>query len=86
MFAFAYSFLFHLFSQAFSPTVVAGSSGSFPESLSFEPKAIYFSFVTLTSTGYGDIVPVHPAVAVYPVWKQSSDNSFPQRCWHVWLH
>jgi hypothetical protein len=21
---------------------------------------IYFSFVTLTSTGYGDIVPVHP--------------------------
>ena len=23
-------------------------------------RAIYFSFVTLTSTGYGDIVPVHP--------------------------
>jgi hypothetical protein len=21
---------------------------------------VYFSFVTLTSTGYGDIVPVHP--------------------------
>ena len=21
---------------------------------------IYFSFVTLTSTGYGDIIPVHP--------------------------
>jgi hypothetical protein len=24
------------------------------------PQLIYFSFVTLTSTGYGDIVPVHP--------------------------
>jgi Ion channel len=23
-------------------------------------KLIYFSFVTLTTTGYGDIVPLHP--------------------------
>jgi hypothetical protein len=23
-------------------------------------KLVYFSFVTLTSVGYGDIVPVHP--------------------------
>ena len=60
MFAFAYSFLFHLSPQAFSPPVIVSSSGIFPESLSFEPKSIYFSFVTLTSTGYGDIVPVHP--------------------------
>lgn len=60
MFAFAYSFLLHLSPQTFSPPVVVGSSGFLRESLSFEPKAIYFSFVTLTSTGYGDIVPVHP--------------------------
>jgi voltage-gated potassium channel Kch len=24
------------------------------------PKYIYFSFTTLTTTGYGDIIPVHP--------------------------
>ena len=28
----------------------------------FYSSIIYFSFVTLTSTGYGDIVPVHPIV------------------------
>jgi hypothetical protein len=60
MFAFAYSFLYHLSPQAFSPLVVVNHSGILPETLSIEPKAIYFSFVTLTSTGYGDIVPVHP--------------------------
>jgi hypothetical protein len=26
------------------------------------PRLLYFSFVTLTTVGYGDIVPVHPAV------------------------
>jgi len=60
MFAFAYSFLFHLSPQAFSPPVAVNNLGILPETLSIEPKAIYFSFVTLTSTGYGDIVPVHP--------------------------
>jgi hypothetical protein len=24
---------------------------------------VYFSFVTLTTVGYGDVYPVHPAVA-----------------------
>lgn len=26
------------------------------------PRLLYFSFVTLTSTGYGDIVPLNPIV------------------------
>ena len=25
-------------------------------------QILYFSFVTLTSTGFGDIVPVHPVI------------------------
>jgi hypothetical protein len=32
----------------------------FEDSPALATKVIYFSFVTLTSTGYGDIFPVHP--------------------------
>jgi hypothetical protein len=32
----------------------------FEDSPALASNVIYFSFVTLTSTGYGDIVPVHP--------------------------
>ena len=35
-------------------------SGLTPEGPKIVSDLIYFSFVTLTSTGYGDIVPVHP--------------------------
>ncbi len=38
----------------------AFSGLSFEDSPALASKLIYFSFVTLTSTGYGDIVPVHP--------------------------
>jgi len=31
-----------------------------PLNNNFVGDLIYFSFVTLTTTGYGDIVPVHP--------------------------
>jgi len=30
------------------------------DNASFTSSAVYFSFVTLTTVGYGDIVPVHP--------------------------
>ena len=30
------------------------------DSTALASNLIYFSFVTLTSTGYGDVVPVHP--------------------------
>jgi hypothetical protein len=30
------------------------------DNATFASSAIYFSFVTLTTVGYGDIVPVHP--------------------------
>ena len=43
---------------------------------------IYFSFVTLTTVGYGDIVPVHPH-RPQPVQsrRRSSASSTPPRCW-----
>ncbi len=31
-----------------------------PLNINFVGNLIYFSFVTLTTTGYGDIVPLHP--------------------------
>ena len=34
--------------------------GALQDTLAIASKFIYFSFVTLTSVGYGDIVPVHP--------------------------
>jgi Ion channel len=33
---------------------------SFKDNLALASNLIYFSFVTLTTTGYGDIVPLHP--------------------------
>jgi Ion channel len=38
----------------------AFSGMSFEDSPALASKVIYFSFVTLTSTGYGDVFPVHP--------------------------
>jgi hypothetical protein len=34
--------------------------GQLQDNLAVASNLIYFSFVTLTSVGYGDIVPVHP--------------------------
>jgi hypothetical protein len=38
----------------------AFSGMSFEDSPALASKVIYFSFVTLTSTGFGDVFPVHP--------------------------
>jgi hypothetical protein len=38
----------------------AFSGISFEDNPALASKVIYFSFVTLTSTGYGDVFPVHP--------------------------
>jgi hypothetical protein len=40
---------------------------------------VYFSPTTLTSTGYGDIVSVHPTRAVSPIWNRSWGNSISAR-------
>src|SRR5450432_2159384 len=38
----------------------AFSGMSFEDNPALASKVIYFSFVTLTSTGYGDVYPIHP--------------------------
>jgi voltage-gated potassium channel len=41
-------------------------------------QSIYFSFVALTSTGYGDIVPLQPFARSLAIWKALS-VSFSRR-------
>ncbi len=61
-------------------------SGTFITSGNFSRMtAIYFSFVTLATLGYGDIVPAQTWREVWPFWKASGDNSF-WPCWsRDWL-
>jgi hypothetical protein len=54
IFAQAYRVLTLFVPAAFSAGGAAGNADD------FAPAAIYFSFITLTSLGYGDIVPLHP--------------------------
>jgi hypothetical protein len=54
-----------VFAQAFRVLTLfvpgAFSAGGVPSGLGdFDRGAVYFSFITLTSLGYGDIVPLHP--------------------------
>src|SRR5262245_12096764 len=51
-FALGYNLISILVPEAFTPLVPAGLLG--------RQRLFYFSFVTLTSTGFGDSVPVHP--------------------------
>jgi voltage-gated potassium channel Kch len=54
-----------IFAQAYRVITLfvpgAFSAGGTPNTLGdFSQSAVYFSFITLTSLGYGDIVPLHP--------------------------
>jgi hypothetical protein len=49
----------YCFIALFKPGAFTGI-GSLHDDLAVAGNLIYFSFVTLTSVGYGDIVPVHP--------------------------
>ena len=52
LWAYAYALIAHLRPEAFSGPVSPADG----------PRAFfYFSFVTLTTVGYGDVLPVHPA-------------------------
>ena len=54
--------MFFAYADRLLAILVPGAYGTAEgaEAITQGTRAIYFSFVTLTSTGYGDIVPVHP--------------------------
>lgn len=61
IFGYFYLLIAQVYSQAFAPPVIlSGPTGDVLRGASGGSSLIYFSFTTLTSTGYGDIVPVHP--------------------------
>jgi len=55
----------------------------FEDSPTLASNVIYFSFVTLTSTGYGDIFPVHPVARSLKLYLVSS---IPRPCSRGWYH
>ena len=57
MIAVAFATLF-LFVGLLDPDAIKGIT--FDDDQSLASALFYLSFVTLTSTGYGDIIPVHP--------------------------
>ena len=48
------------------------------------PELTYFSFLTLTTVGFGDIVPVAPVARVLAVLEACWARSFWPRFWPFW--
>ena len=70
--------------RVFAPGKVTfhfNSIESLPGDFSFAGNLIYFSFVTLTTMGYGDIVPLHPYAVVLLIWKPSSGSCIRLLSW-----
>ena len=42
-----------------------------------QPDYTYFSFVTLTTLGYGDIIPVHPVTRIFVIFEALIGQLFP---------
>jgi hypothetical protein len=66
--AFAYAVV-----DLFLPQSFAGRSDASPDPADW----VYFSFVTLTTVGYGDITPVHPAARVLAVAEALIGQLYP---------
>ena len=65
--AFAYSAVEHLSPGSFSTEVPLQDLR--PTFDFLFPELLYFSFVTLTTLGYGDIAPIHPAARVLAIFE-----------------
>jgi hypothetical protein len=60
--------------------VAALNSGAFASALATPPRdrgLMYFSFVTLTTVGYGDITPVHPAARSLVLMEALTGQLYP---------
>lgn len=71
MWAAAYMCIEQAFPQAFSLSGGAGLGGN------LRSRFIYFSFVTLTTVGYGDIVAVHPLARTFVIAEALTGQLFP---------
>jgi hypothetical protein len=71
MWAEVYRFLELLYPGAFQ--IASGAAGS---SDRFSPL-LYFSFITLTTLGYGDIVPVHPVARSLAMFEALTGQLYP---------
>ena len=71
MWAAAYAFIGEAFPQAFNVADGATLAGN-PES-----RYVYFSFVTLTTVGYGDITAVHPLARTLVIAEALTGQLFP---------
>jgi hypothetical protein len=68
---------YHLVALGFPEAFSAQGSPSSPDTNSLPSQLFYFSFVTLTSIGYGDIVPVHPVARMLVILEGVTGQLFP---------
>ena len=73
LFAHLYGLLAVLVPEAFSNVPI----GLNPHSVFFRGRLLYFSLVTLTTTGYGDIVPLHPVARSLATLESVIGQLFP---------
>jgi hypothetical protein len=73
LFAHLYGLLNVLVPEAF----INVPSGLNPHAVFYRGHLLYFSFVTLTSIGYGDIVPLHPLARSLAIWEAVIGQLFP---------
>ena len=70
-------------SRSLSPTRSA-VSGRYEDDVTAAANLIYFSFTTLTSVGYGDIVPVHPYTRSLANLEAVMASSSRLHFWRAW--
>jgi hypothetical protein len=78
MFTFLYLMMLRLVPGAFSPAIhLSGPTGDVLRGASGGAQMVYFSLVTITSIGYGDIVPVHPLARSFATMEAVIGQLYP---------
>ena len=78
MFTFLYLLMVRLAPGAFSPAIhLSGPTGDVLRGAKGGGQMVYFSLVTITSIGYGDIVPVHPLVRSFATLEAVIGQLYP---------
>jgi hypothetical protein len=78
LFTFIYLLIIQLVPGAFVPAIILhGPTGDIMKGARGGSQLVYFSFVTLTSVGYGDIVPLHPLARSFANMEAIIGQLFP---------